>query len=104
MFTVIESPFFLNKTADFLDDDTRQAFINWIAMNPLAGDVIKGTGGLRKVRWGLPGRGKSGGMRVITYCILPNGEIWLLMAYTKAKFDNLPADFLVALKKELFDD
>ena len=50
------------------------------------------------------GRGKSGGMRVITYCILPNEEIWLLMAYTKAKFDNLPADFLVALKKELFDD
>lgn len=104
MVTVIESPFFLSKTADFLDDVTRQAFINWIAMNPLAGDVIKGTGGLRKVRWGLPGRGKSGGMRVITYCILSDGEIWLLMAYTKAKFDNLPTDFLVSLKKELFDD
>lgn len=57
MLTVIESPFFLSKTADFLDDDTRQALIDWIAVNPLAGDLIKGTGGLRKVRWGLPGRG-----------------------------------------------
>lgn len=104
MLTVIESPFFLSKTVDFLDDETRQALIDWIAVNPMAGDLIKGTGGLRKVRWGLPGRGKSGGMRVITYYIKPDGEIWLLMAYTKAKFDNLPADFLVALKKELFDD
>jgi hypothetical protein len=104
MLTVIESPFFLSKTADFLDDDTRQALIDWIAVNPLAGDLIKGTGGLRKVRWGLPGRGKSGGMRVITYYIKPDGEIWLLMGYTKTKFDNLPADFLLTLKKELFDE
>ncbi len=104
MLTVIESPFFLSKTADFLDDVTRQALIDWIAVNPLAGDLIKGTGGLRKVRWGLPGRGKSGGMRVITYYIKPGGEIWLLMGYTKTKFDNLPADFLLALKKELFDE
>jgi hypothetical protein len=104
MLTVIESPFFLSKTADFLDDDTRQALIDWIAVNPLAGDLIKGTGGLRKVRWGLPGRGKSGGMRVITHYIKPDGEIWLLMGYTKTKFDNLPADFLLALKKELIDE
>lgn len=104
MLTVIESPFFLSKTVEFLDDETRQAFIDWIATNPLAGDLIKGTGGLRKVRWGLPGRGKSGGMRVITYYIKPDGEIWLLMGYTKAKFDNLPTDYLLALKKELFDE
>jgi hypothetical protein len=104
MLTVIESPYFLSKTADFLDDETRQAFIEWIAVNPLAGDLVKGTGGLRKVRWALPGRGKSGGMRVMTYYIKSDEEIWLLMAYTKARFDNLPTDFLVALKKELFDD
>ena len=55
MFTVIESPFFLNKTADFLDDNTRQTFINWIAMNPLAGDVIKGTGGVAQGALGLAG-------------------------------------------------
>jgi hypothetical protein len=104
MLTVIESPYFVSKTAEFLDNETRQAFIEWIAVNPLAGDLIKGTGGLRKVRWVLPGRGKSGGMRVMTYYIKSDEEIWLLMAYTKAKFDNLPTDFLVALKKELFDD
>jgi hypothetical protein len=104
MLTVVESPVFLSRTADFLDDATRRAFIDWIALNPLAGDLIKGAGGLRKVRWALPGRGKSGGMRVVTYYIKPDGEVWLLMAYTKAKFDNLPTDFLVALKKELFDE
>ena len=104
MLTVIESPYFLSKTADFLDEVTRLEFIDWIAANPLAGDLIKGSGGLRKVRWALPGRGKSGGMRVITYYIKPDGEVWLLMAYTKAKFDNLPTDFLMALKKELLDE
>lgn len=88
MITVIESPVFLSRTADFLDDSTRQDFINWIAVNPLTGDLIKG----------------SGGMRVITYYIRPNDEVWLLMAHTKAKFDSLPTDFLVALKKELFDE
>jgi hypothetical protein len=75
-----------------------------MAVNPLSGDLIKGSGGLRKLRWALPGRGKSGGMRVITYYIKSNGEVWLLSAYTKAKFDNLPTDYLVTLKKELFDD
>jgi hypothetical protein len=104
MLTVIESPYFLSKTADFLDDVTRREFIDWIAVNPLAGDLIKGSGGLRKVRWALPGRGKSGGMRVITYYVKADGEVWLLMAYTKAKFDNLPTDFLLALKKELLDE
>ncbi len=104
MLTVIESPVFLQRTADFLDDDTRRALIDWMAVKPLSGDLIKGSGGLRKLRWALPGRGKSGGMRVITYYIKPDGEVWLLTAYTKAKFDNLPTDYLVALKKELFDE
>ena len=104
MLTFVETTLFTSLVGQYLSDDEYAALQQALTANPEAGDLIEGTGGLRKVRWGLSGRGKSGGMRVITYCILPDGEIWLLMAYTKAKFDNLPADFLVALKKELFND
>ena len=75
-----------------------KAFITWIASNPEAGDLIPGSGGCRKVRWSTAGRGKRGGARVI-YTIASNETIWLLIVYTKAKFDNLPADFLARLKR-----
>ena len=51
------------------------------------------------MRWAARGRGKRGGARVIYYNLLQNGTIWLLMAYTKAKLDNLPASMLKELKK-----
>jgi hypothetical protein len=75
-------------------------FINWIADNPLAGDVIPGSGGCRKVRWSRSGMGKRGGVRVI-YFNGTDGRIWLLIAYAKAKFDNLPAEFLSRLRREV---
>jgi len=74
------------------------AFINWIALNATAGDVIPESGGLRKVRWAVSGRGKSGGARVIYYNLLKDGTVWLLIAYTKAKLDNLPVIVLKELK------
>ncbi len=74
-----------------------------VPANPLAGDVIPGSGGLRKVRWSRSGMGKRGGTRVIYYNTLCEGSIWLLIAYTKAKFDNLPAAFLKQLKEEISD-
>ena len=57
--------------------------------------------GLRKVRWARQGMGKRGGARVIYFNRLENGEIWLLIVYAKAKFDNLPAAFLNKLKEEI---
>ena len=73
----------------------------WLALNPLAGDVIPGAGGLRKVRWSRYGMGKRGGARVVYFNQLADGRIALLMVYTKAKFDNLPVAFLLQLKQEL---
>lgn len=99
MYTVIETGTFLRYAANIWSEDERAALINWIATNPLAGEVIPGTGGIRKVRWSRSGMGKRGGARVIYYNLLENGEIWLLIAYTKAKFDNLPAAFLNELKE-----
>jgi hypothetical protein len=100
--TVAETPIFQRYAADIWSQVEREGFINWIAANPEAGDLIKGSGGCRKVRWTASGRGKSGGARVIYFKVLDE-TIWLLIAYTKAKFDSLPAAFLMELKNEVED-
>jgi hypothetical protein len=87
VYTIIETPIFEKYAAAVWSDDEREAFKLWIAQNPIAGDVIPQSGGLRKVRWCADGKGKRGGTRV------------LLIVYTKAKFDNLPLNFLKQLKE-----
>ena len=103
MLTIIETPVFQRLARDIWNEEELDAFKVWLAADPLAGDVIAGSGGLRKIRWSRAGIGKRGGARVIYYNQLANGTIALLMVYAKAKFDNLPTEFLVRLKKE-FDD
>jgi len=103
MYTVVESRFFQKHAAEIWSDAERDEFIDWIARHPEAGEVIPGTGGLRKVRWSRQGMGKRGGVRVIYYNRLDDGLIWLLIVYAKAKFDNLPPDFLNKLKEEFSD-
>ena len=99
--TVAQTPVFQKHAAKIWSDDELDQFVNWIALNPLAGDVIPGGGGIRKVRWAASGRGKRGGARVIYYNVMRQGTIWLLMAYTKAKFENLPLSVLRELKNEI---
>lgn len=101
MYTIIETHTFSRYAREIWQEDERQAFITWIAENPLSGDVIPGTHGLRKVRWSRARMGKRGGARVIYYNLLEDGCIWLLIAYTKAKFDNLPTEFLNQLKEAI---
>lgn len=103
MYTIVETPTFVRLAADVWSDSELMEFKLWLAANPLAGDVIPGAGGLRKVRWTRPGMGKRGGARVVYFNQLAVGVIALLMVYTKTKFDDLPAAFLLQLKKE-FDD
>ena len=98
MRTIAETPIFQKYASDVWSDAERIEFINWIANNPEAGDVIPGSGGCRKVRWSSAGQGKRGGARVI-YFNATEAAIWLLIVYKKAKFDNLPTAFLVELKK-----
>ncbi|MBZ0094873.1 MAG: transcriptional regulator [Sulfuricella sp.] len=100
MHTVAETDIFQRYAAAIWSDSGRVEFIDWIAANPLAGDVIPGSGGCRKVRWSRSGMGKRGGARVI-YFNCEDGRVWLLIAYTKAKFDNLPTEFLAKLKREV---
>lgn len=101
MLTVIETATFQHYAETAFTELERMAFINWLSMNPLFGDVIIGSGGLRKVRWRRFNMGKSGGARVIYYPLLQKGEIYLLIVYTKSKFDNLPLQLLLDLKKDI---
>jgi hypothetical protein len=100
--TVAETPLFAKYAADVWSERERVEFINWIAVNAESGDVIPGSGGCRKIRWSIAGTGKRGGSRVI-YFLEREHTIWLLIVYKKAKFDNLPAEFISALRKGVED-
>ncbi|WP_115332775.1 type II toxin-antitoxin system RelE/ParE family toxin [Legionella busanensis] len=89
MITIIEFPAFLSQVGEVISPDERDEFINYIAKNPDAGDIIPGTGGVRKVRWGSKNKGKSGGVRVIYYFYDEYAPIFLLTAYGKGVKDNL---------------
>ena len=101
MYTVIETPVFQKLVDSVWSQAEREDFIEWIAANPLLGDVIRGYGGLRKIRWTRKGMGKRGGARVIYYNLSDDGSVYLLMIYTKAEYDNLPTEFLNRLRHEV---
>jgi hypothetical protein len=86
--TVIEMPELLSAVRRLMDDDERTALVVFPASNPTAGDLIKGTGGVRKLRWGLQGRGKRGGVRVIYFYHNATLPLLVLTAYAK----NVRAD------------
>lgn len=102
MRTVAETAIFQHYASEVWSEVERIEFINWIAANPEAGDVIRGSGGCRKVRWASAGQDKRGGARII-YFNVNTETIWLLIVYKKAKFDNLPTSFLVQLKQGVED-
>jgi len=94
----IETPLFTRQLLKLLDDDAYAEFQAMLIRNPQAGDVIAGTGGLRKVRVALPGRGKSGGARVIYYWFNDRDRIGLLMMYAKGDQADLTAEQRQALR------
>lgn len=102
MYTVIETPTFITWSADVWTEAERSEFVDWISDNAMAGDVVPGAGGIRKVRWARQGMGKRGGARVIYFNQLDHGEVVLLLVYAKAKFDNLRPELFQQLK-EKFD-
>ncbi|BAO82085.1 cytotoxic translational repressor of toxin-antitoxin stability system [Serpentinimonas raichei] len=99
----IELPPFERQRANYLDDEGYRALQLDLMRNPLAGDVIKGTGGLRKLRQPDPlrGKGKRGGLRVIYYWWLGGSQFWLFTLYDKDQADDLTAEQRSAIKKLL---
>lgn len=87
--TVIETKSFVSDARRLLSEAERLALIEWLAANPTAGDVMEGTGGARKVRWAAQGRGKSGGVRTITYFAGDALPLFLLAIFGKGEKANL---------------
>jgi hypothetical protein len=101
MVTFVESPLFTRQVHDYLTDDEYGVFQAFLASNPEVGDVVRGSGGVRKMRWNRRGTGKSGGVRVLYFARTDAGEIWLLLIYAKSVVESMPAHILKALKEEM---
>lgn len=87
----VETAVFTQTITELLTDEQYNQFQRYLIKNPKAGDVIEGTGGLRKVRWKVEGRGKSGGVRVIYYFVDEADQFRMLLAYRKGIKDDLDA-------------
>jgi len=88
--TAIETPAFLASAKETgIDDEERAQIVAAIASHPLAGDIIPGSGGARKVRFAARGKGKSGGYRLITFYAADDVPIFLLDVYAKSQRANL---------------
>ena len=89
MQSIVELPEFLKKASDLLKDEEKASIINYLASHPRAGDLMQGTGGIRKLRWSAQGRGKSGGVRVIYYYHNGTMPLFLLTVFGKGEKANL---------------
>ena len=101
MFTFVETVLFTRLVGGYLSDDEYLKLQLALARNPEAGAIIPGSGGVRKLRWAAPGRGKRGGYRVIYYLRSRVGMIWMLTMYPKNVADNIPAHVLRQIRKEI---
>lgn len=94
----IETPVFTRQITALLPDASYSELQKALCVNPAAGDIIPGSGGLRKIRWRTVGRGKRGGIRAIYYWFVSDDEIYMLLAYRKNEKDDLSAKELKLLK------
>lgn len=101
--TFVELPPFQRLRDDYFDDESFKGLQNELMENPDAGDVIQGTGGLRKVRFAdeRRGKGKRGGLRVIYFWKDSDNQFWLFTVYDKDEADDLTPDQRRALKQRL---
>ena len=95
----IETPIFTRMVADLLSEDEYRELQNVLVEFPERGDLIKGGGGIRKVRHAAQGRGKSGGVRVIYYWAKAADQIYLLAVYPKSRKDTLSDQETAILRK-----
>jgi len=99
--TFIETKLFTQLVAQYLSDEEYRQLQHAMAANPEAGDVVRGSGGVRKLRWGLAGRRKRGGVRVIYYLRLRRGQVWMLTMYAKNEAATIAGPVLKRIKEEI---
>jgi mRNA-degrading endonuclease RelE of RelBE toxin-antitoxin system len=104
VFTFVETSVFTRLVSEYLSDDEYLKLQVALSKNPEAGAIIPNSGGVRKLRWSMSGRGKRGGLRVIYYLRSRQGVMWMLTLYPKNVAENIPAYVLRQIRKELEDD
>ena len=103
MFNFVETKLFTRLAQGYLSEAEYAELQNFLIEHPEAGDIIPGSGGVRKLRWRAKGRGKRGGYRVIYYARLAQGQIWMLTMYPKNVAENITAHLLRQIRKEIDD-
>lgn len=101
---IVETPIFTKKIKDFLSDDEYSELQRALMLNPKAGLVIPGCGGLRKLRWNLPKRGKRGGLRIIYYWYREDEAIYMVFIYAKSEQGDLTREQMKILKEYVRGD
>jgi mRNA-degrading endonuclease RelE of RelBE toxin-antitoxin system len=104
MYSFVETRLFTRLVSEYLSDQEYAQLQNELIANPKAGAVIKGSGGVRKIRWAAPGRGKRGGYRVIYFVRSSKGVIWMLTMYPKNVKDSIPGHILKQIREEIESD
>lgn len=95
---IVETSIFTRRVLELLTDEDYRKLQVLLANRPSTGNLIKGSGGLRKIRWAVPGRGKRGGVRVIYYWAVEQERLLMLFVYSKNERDDLSAAQLKRLR------
>ena len=101
MISFVETKLFTRLVQEYLSDDDYSKLQQALLADPEAGAIIPGSGGVRKLRWGVAGRGKRGGIRVIYFLRTAQGQIWMLTLYAKNVTESIPASVLKQIKDEI---
>ena len=97
----IETTTFTKLVYEYLSEEEFAGLQNYLLNRPNAGDVIPGSGGVRKLRWGIERKGKRGGIRVIYYRRVSEGEIWLITLYAKNEISTISPQILKKIAEEI---
>ena len=100
----IETSLFTKLLPDYLGDEDYRGLQSYLLQQPESGDIVRGSGGVRKVRWASEGGGKSGGVRVIYYWKKSDSEIWMLTIYSKSERATIPGQQLKKIAEAIEND
>jgi mRNA-degrading endonuclease RelE of RelBE toxin-antitoxin system len=104
MFTFIETNLFTKLAREYLSDEEYGHLQQALILDPEAGAVVRGSGGVRKIRWAAQGRGKRGGFRIVYFVRRPKDVIWMLTLYPKNVKDSIPGHVLKQIREEIEND